>query len=100
MSVLVQSRLETSSYLRPSERAVHQAAAAANRETGCPILTHTTNGGGLEEARLLIELGVEPNRLMIGHQGHLDDRENDEANEYHINIAKLGCYLQFDRVGF
>ena len=92
-------KIGTSTYLRPSERAVHEAAAAASKETGCPILTHTTNGGGLEEARLLIRSGVDPKKLMIGHQGHMDDRKNEEANEYHIKIADLGCYLQFDRVG-
>ena len=92
-------KIGTSTYMRPSERAVHEAAAAASKETGCPILTHTTNGGGLEEARLLIGLGVDPRHLMIGHQGHMDDRKNEEANEYHIKIADLGCYLQFDRVG-
>ena len=92
-------KIGTSTYMRASERVVHEAAAAASKETGCPILTHTTNGGGLEEARLLIGLGVDPKHLMIGHQGHMDDRKNQEANEYHIKIADLGCYLQFDRVG-
>lgn len=92
-------KIATSQMLRPSERVVHVAAALASRETGCPITTHTTNGGGLEQARLLLESGANPERVIIGHQGHKDDRENDEANDYHTMIAKLGCYLQFDRVG-
>jgi len=76
----------------------HIAAAIASKETGCTITTHTTKGGGLEEAQLLIKHGAKPERVIIGHQGYQDDRKNDEANEYHTVIARLGCYVQFDRV--
>ena len=92
-------KIGTSTYLRPSERVCHLAAAKASKETGCPITTHTTNGGGLEEAELLLKAGASPERVIIGHQGYQDDRSNDEANDYHTLIAKLGCYVQFDRVG-
>ncbi len=92
-------KIGTSTYLRPSERACHIAAALASRETGCPITTHTTNGGGLEEAELLLKHGAQPERIIIGHQGHQDDRQHDEANEYHRLIAGRGCYVQFDRIG-
>ena len=92
-------KIGTSALMRPSEKAVHIAAAMASRRTGCPITTHTTNGGGLEQARLLLESGVVPGRVIIGHQGHMDDGKNAEAGDYHREIAKLGCYLQFDRVG-
>ncbi len=92
-------KIGTSARMRPSEKAVHIAAARASRRTGCPITTHTTNGGGLEQARLLLESGADPGRVIIGHQGHMDDGKNAEAGDYHLEIAKLGCYLQFDRVG-
>ncbi len=39
-----------------------------------------------------------PGKVIIGHQGHQDDRANDEADDYHRLIARLGCYVQFDRV--
>jgi len=91
-------KIGTSTYLRPSERVSHIAAARASRETGCPITTHTTDGGGLEEAELLLKHGASPSRVIIGHQGNMDDRENEEAHDYHQLIAKLGCYVQFDRV--
>jgi phosphotriesterase-related protein len=89
----------TSKFLRPSERRCHAAAAIASRETGCPITTHTTDGGGLEQAQLLLQLGVKPEKLIIGHQGNQDDREHDAAHEYHRQLAALGCSLQFDRIG-
>ena len=92
-------KIGTSALMRPSEKAVHLAAAMASRRTGCPITTHTTNGGGLEQARLLLESGADPGRVIIGHQGHMDDGKNAEAGDYHLEIARLGCYLQFDRVG-
>ena len=91
-------KIGTSTWMRPGERAIHIAAARASQETGCPITTHTTSGGGLEEAELLLKQGASPARVIIGHQGHQDDRQNDEATEYHQLIAKLGCYVQFDRV--
>jgi phosphotriesterase-related protein len=91
-------KIGVSTYLRPSERVCHIAAALASRETGCPITTHTTRGGGLEQAELLLKQGAAPERVIIGHQGHQDDREHDEADDYHQLIARLGCYVQFDRV--
>lgn len=92
-------KVATSSYLRPSERRCHEAAALASAETGCPITTHTTDGGGLEQAKLLISSGAKPDRIIIGHQGNKDDRASEEATLYHLELAKLGCYVQFDRVG-
>jgi phosphotriesterase-related protein len=92
-------KIGTSALMRPSEKAVHIGAAMASRRTGCPITTHTTNGGGLEQARLLLKSGADPGRVIIGHQGHMDDGKNAEAGDYHLEIARLGCCLQFDRVG-
>ena len=91
-------KIGTSTFLRPSERAVHRAAAMASEKTGCPITTHTTDGGGLEQAEVLLKHGAAADKVIIGHQGHQDDRENDEAHDYHKAIAGLGCYVQFDRV--
>lgn len=92
-------KVGTSTYLQPSERLVNQAAAIASAHTDCPITTHTTAGGGLEEARFLLECGARPERIIIGHQGHRDDREHEEAFDYHRRLADLGCFVQFDRVG-
>jgi phosphotriesterase-related protein len=92
-------KVGTSTYLQPSERLVNHAAALASAATGCPITTHTTSGGGLEEAQLLLECGAGPDRIIIGHQGHFDDREHEEASDYHRRLADLGCYVQFDRIG-
>lgn len=92
-------KIATSEYLRPSERRVHEAAVIAHRETGCPITTHTSRGGGLEEAMLFQKHKAEPSKICIGHQGYKDDRKNEYAYEYHRQIAELGFNVQFDRVG-
>ncbi len=92
-------KIGTSTYLRPSERVVHIAASRASLETGCPISTHTTDGGGLEQAQLLLQQGAKPERVIIGHQGYRDDRENEQAHDYHKRLADLGVSLQFDRIG-
>ncbi|MBI3863648.1 MAG: hypothetical protein HY290_17295 [Planctomycetia bacterium] len=91
-------KIGCSTYLRPSERVCHIAAALASKQTGCPITTHTTKGGGLEQAELLLRHGAAAERIIIGHQGHQDDRLHDEADDYHRLIARLGCFVQFDRV--
>lgn len=89
----------TSAYLRPVEKRCHLAAARASIETGAPITTHTTNGGGLEQAQLFLREKVPAQKIIIGHQGNRDDREHDDAHEYHRQIVETGCYIQFDRVG-
>ena len=90
----------TNTYLTYLERLAATAAAQACSETGCCITTHTARGGGLELAKLLISSGAEPNRIIIGHQGYLDDRKNERATDYHKELADLGVYLQFDRLAF
>ena len=85
----------TSTYLRPSERRCHIAAAIASRETGCPITTHTTDGGGLEEAQLFLKHRAQPGKVIIGHQGNLDDRTESESHEYHRRLVGMGCHVQF-----
>jgi phosphotriesterase-related protein len=92
-------KVATSTQMTAGERRLHEAAAAACSETGCAITTHTTEGGGLEQARLLIERGALPSRIIIGHQGYRDDRQHDLAGSLHEQLADLGCYVQFDRVG-
>jgi phosphotriesterase-related protein len=76
------------------EHSIIQAAAKAAVETGAPITTHTDKGTmGDEQQRLLIEAGVEPHKIIIGHSCGSTD------HEYHMNILEQGSYLGFDRFG-
>ena len=73
---------------------VFDAAARAAVETGAPIMTHTDEGtvGDIQQARL-VEAGVAPHRVIIGHSCGTND------HAYHRGIAAGGSYLGFDRFG-
>jgi phosphotriesterase-related protein len=76
------------------EHSIIQAAARASVETGAPITTHTDKGTmGDEQQRLLIEAGVSPHKIIIGHSCGTTD------HDYHLNILDHGSYLGFDRFG-
>lgn len=71
-----------------------RVAAAAYRETGRPVITHTTAGTmGYEQASLLIEQGVDAHRITLSHM----DRNLDFFE--HLRIAKMGVYLGYDSFG-
>jgi predicted metal-dependent phosphotriesterase family hydrolase len=92
-------KVGTSTYMTPAEHDINRAAALASSHTGGAIIAHTTCGGGLEEAEWLLACGAHPDRVIIGHQGDRDDREQPEALDYHRRLADLGCFLAFDRIG-
>ena len=75
-------------------RKLVRVAAAAHKETGRPIITHTTAGTmGWEQATTLIELGVAAHRIALSHM----DRNPDLGE--HLRIARLGTYVGYDCFG-
>lgn len=76
------------------EKMFFRAAARVQRETGTVILTHTQEGTmGPEQARLLIELGADPSKIIIGHIcGNTDPA-------YHKEVMDQGVRVGFDRFG-
>ncbi len=77
------------------ERRVLRAAAIAQKKTGVAINVHinpwTVNG--LEAADILLDAGVDPQRICISHI----DVENRE--EYIYALLKKGVYVEFDNFG-
>lgn len=77
------------------ERKVLRAAALAQKDTGVAINVHinpwTVNG--LEAADILLDAGVDPERICISHI----DVENRE--EYVYGLLKKGVYVEFDNFG-
>lgn len=71
------------------------AAAQAHRQTGVPITTHSdpANRGGLEQQRVLGDLEVPLDRVVIGHSGDSTDID------YLCALAEAGSFLGFDRFG-
>jgi len=68
-----------------------KAVAIASKETGAPINTHVTAGTcGPEQARFLVDEGVAPEKIAIGHiQRNWDPWVQEQ-------ITKLGCYVELD----
>lgn len=76
------------------EEALLRAAAQACKETGIPIMTHTEDGTmGPEQASLLIEEGVNPQSIVIGHMC------GNPSMSYQTDVLSRGVYIAFDRLG-
>jgi phosphotriesterase-related protein len=77
-------------------RRVFSAIAEAQIETGVPICTHThaQSRGGLEQQELLMRLGVDLSRVVIGHCGDTTDIA------YLTDLIRNGSYVGMDRFGF
>src|SRR5699024_1613963 len=80
--------------ITPYERMFFEAAARVHRETGILLVTHTQEGTmGPEQAKLLIDLGVDPTKIIIGHMcGNTDPA-------YHKRVLQTGVKIGFDRFG-
>lgn len=76
-----------------NEAKVFAAAAITQQETGALISTHTEAGTMvIEQINLLTNLGVKPNRILIGHL----DRNMDW--DYHRQVADRGVYFGYDQI--
>jgi phosphotriesterase-related protein len=81
--------------LTPGVERILRAVATAHRMTGTPITVHThpETKRGLEVARVLIEEGADPRRVVLGHSG--DSQDADGLQE----LAEMGFLLGMDRFG-
>jgi phosphotriesterase-related protein len=77
-----------------NELKVFDAAIRAHHATGAPISTHTEKGTwAIEQATLLLDGGVVPEKILIGHL----DLKPDLS--YLCAIAATGVNLSFDQFG-
>ncbi len=77
-----------------TEKRVIRAVGAAHQATGAPVATHTEGGTfAVQQARLLIEAGVAPQRLLIGHL------DRNQPMGLYTELAEMGVYLGFDQIG-
>jgi phosphotriesterase-related protein len=79
----------------PGVERVLRAVAAAHRQTGVPISTHThaASRRGLEQQAIFAEEGVDLTRVVIGHSGDTTDIG------YLEELIAGGSYLGMDRFG-
>lgn len=74
------------------DRRVFEAAAAAHRRTGVPILTHCEGGtGAIEQARLLADGGVDLSHVVLSHVDKIVDRG------YHRELLSTGAVAEYDQ---
>ncbi|MGQ7787127.1 phosphotriesterase family protein [Nesterenkonia sp. K-15-9-6] len=74
---------------------VFAAAATVHRATGVPIITHSdpATRSGIEQQRLLRDLDVSMDSVVIGHAGDCPDGARLRR------LAQAGSFLGFDRFG-
>jgi phosphotriesterase-related protein len=79
------------------ERKVFRAIGRAHVATNLPIFTHTGIPGkaALEQLDILEDVGVNPQRVVIGHLGNLVDPNV----QVHKAICRRGAFVGFDRLG-
>ena len=76
------------------ERVMFEVAARVQKETGVPVITHTQEGTmGPEQAKLLIDAGVDPKKIQIGHMSDNLDMAYQEETLSH------GVFVAWDRMG-
>ena len=80
--------------ISPKEEEVLRAAARAHKQTGCPIITHTTNGLGAEQLDIFESEGVTPEEVILSHIGC--EPNAVAASE---RVLKRGANVSFDRIG-
>jgi phosphotriesterase-related protein len=76
----------------PRDARIFRAAAAAQRRTGAPILTHCEAGtGALEQVRLLADAGADLRHIALSHV----DKVVDPG--YHREILSSGTSVEYDQ---
>ena len=74
---------------------VHRAAARASKRTGAPIMAHSRPASetGPRQIEILLEEGVDPERVQIAHTGDTDDLD------YIERVLETGVFIGMDRYG-
>ena len=78
--------------LDAAERAAFEAAAAAHRRTGAPIITHAEPALGLDQVELLLARGVPPGKITLSHTDRTLDRD------FHRALLRKGVNVEYDRM--
>jgi phosphotriesterase-related protein len=81
--------------MSPAEERVLRAGGFAQLQTGVSVYTHASRSTvGIEQAKILIGIGVPPGRIVIGHA----DTVPGNRREYWSELLDMGVTLGFDTV--
>lgn len=76
-----------------NEKKILEAAAIASVKTGAAVSTHTGKYTSKETVETLLNAGVNPDKIIIGHQDLIDD------TNYHLQLLHYGVNIAFDTCG-
>ena len=76
-----------------NEKKILEAAGLAAAKTGCAVSTHTGRYTAVETIETLLSYGMNPDKIIIGHQDLIND------SEYHLSLLKYGVNIAFDTCG-
>jgi len=81
-------------WVSPSEERVFRAAARASRRTGLAVTTHAVlSDVGQAQLTILEEEGVDPGRVVIGHQ------DSYPVLDHYLSLIGRGASIEFDFLG-
>ncbi len=81
-------------WLTPSEERVFRAVARASRRTGLAVSTHAVlSDVGAAQLTILEEEGVDPGRVVIGHQ------DSYPVLDHYLSLIGRGASIEFDFLG-
>lgn len=75
------------------EKKILIAAGIASKHTGAAVSTHTGRITAVETIETLLAQGMDPDKVIIGHQDLIDD------TAYHLSLLKYGVNIAFDTCG-
>ena len=81
--------------ITPTNEKLLRVAARLHKKSGLPVTTHSSSRdkNGIPQLEILLDEGVEPGKLVIGHCGDTTDMD------YLETILASGCYIGLDRFG-
>ena len=81
-------------WLSAQEERVFRAVARAARSTGMAVTTHAAQSAvGLAQLAVLLEEGLDPARIVIGHA------DSYPYADYHLAVLERGAYVEYDFLG-
>jgi phosphotriesterase-related protein len=81
-------------WVSPAEERVHRAAARAALATGMAVTSHgVASPVGAAQLRILVEEGLDPARVVIGHADSYPDLD------HYLRLLDTGANLEFDFLG-
>ncbi len=78
--------------MTPYIQKLHRIMGKVQKETGLPVFVHTCRETGLDQLKILLDSGADPEKIIMGHCA------DAMHTEYPLELLKYGCYVSIDRI--